>query len=744
MISAGVVVNQWAATFAQPAAFGNMPPALQSTVIALNSSTSVGGGSGTPSAGNWLFCIAGWQAGLAASTVGDADDIHSFWRPGDVTTSEWAVSSPSGKTRTSIWYTPNLARAPGDVYVAPSGAQAGRACLVVEVTGIGPWDTVTGITTAYANSTRSLNLTLAAPSSASFQIAAVTGDNSLAAPATVFNPGGWTSLSTVIAANGTDHTSDAVLTAAYRGSNSSLVNVAASAGTAEDLSGVVIGVQLGAPSPIAGTGIAPGWPGRMIVEMALGGGFETPQDQLTWTVLNDSGVAPGPGVTKRFWGWADQGGIPYALAGLQSGTGTVTMDDADGHLTPSNSASPYYPHIVTGTPVRLRVALGTLTGPLGSTTVNRWHVVQRNLLDAEEKRDSNMRTFVDMSLTDIWSVVSGSCPSPYRGEVRQDNPYAWWAMDDQPLSGGVQPASLRNSASGNTNPLTIYGASGGVTLGDAYSTAGTDATTRNATVIPPPSVATSAVGQQQGWMYGDPQASPASYATTGPVTASPGSAAWQQSGLGGNTGTNGWFLAANDAGFPPLSGGASVEVWFNAAFFATATAWQDTPTVGEPWNPLCGQPYANITLATLATASAPVAILQLDRAAGHLNLITYNGGTGTSHAIYTGSDLRSASWHQVVLTATTTAWAVWVNGGLTAAGFRDRHGHDLRVDMAGPQRRPRQQRRLQPFLHRPLGERRLQPLRGVPADPSGRPGSRALQRRDHRVPVRCPLPRPSP
>ena len=115
------VVNQWAGTFAQPAVFGNMPPALESSVIALTPAASVGGGSGTPSAGNWLFCIAGWnQDGLPSATVGDGDDVHSFWRPGDVTASGWAVSPAGGNTRTSIWYTPNLVRAAGDVYCAPS------------------------------------------------------------------------------------------------------------------------------------------------------------------------------------------------------------------------------------------------------------------------------------------------------------------------------------------------------------------------------------------------------------------------------------------------------------------------------------------------------------------------------------------------------------------------------------------------------------------------------------------------
>ena len=528
----------------------------------------------------------------------------------------------------------------------------GLGALVLEVSGLGPWDVLTVTGAAYAAAATSLNLATGAPSAASFMLAAVAGDNDSASQA--FAPAGWTTLHTVTATNGTNHVSDVVLTSAYLASNSSSVSVNATA-SAEDLSGVLIGIELAAPSPITGTGIAAGWPGRMIVEMALGAGFETPADQLTWTTLNDSGVAPGPGVTKRFWGWADQGGIPYALAGLQSGTGTVTLDDAAGDLTPSNSASPWYPDIVTGTPVRLRVALGTLTGPLGSTVVNRWYVIQRNMLDAEEKRDSNMRNFVDMSLTDIWSVVSGSCPSPYRGEVRQDNPYAWWTGDDQPLSGGVLPTTLRNSAAGNTNVLNITLSPGGGILQFYYDEDGNSTSGFQA-----PSVPVYAVGASQGWMYGDPQSSPASYATSNPVTASPGSAAWQASGQGGNTGSYGYFLSCNDASFPVLANGVTVEGWFSYPFFGSGSGLKITSVY-----PVCQQPQCALTIVELATGSHPVAVLQLDTS-GHLNLITYNGSTGTSHSIYTASDLRSNSWHHYAVELTTTTWTVYVDGGATA------------------------------------------------------------------------------
>ena len=521
-----------------------------------------------------------------------------------------------------------------DVYVAPNGALDGLSVLVLEISGLGPWDVITVSASNYAAAATTLNLATAAPSAASFMLAAVVGDNSSAGQA--FAPAGWTTLHTVTATNGTNHVSDVVLTSAYLASNSSSVSVNGTASTAEDLSGVLIGIELAAPSPIPSvSGVAPGWPGRMILEMALGAGFETPQDELVWTTLNDSATAPGPGVTKRFWGWADQGGIPYALAQLQSSTGAVTLDDADGALTPSNSASPYYPDVTTGTPVRLRTALGTLTGPLGSTVVNRWYVIQRNMLDAQEKRDSNMRNFVDMSLTDIWSVIGGSCPSPYRGEVRQDSPYAWWPCDDQPLAGGVLPTSLRNAAAGNTNALNIVKSPNGVILQDWWTKAGFDV----AGYTIAPSASTYAVGQQAGWMHGDPQSSPASYATANPVTASPGSAAWQAIGQSGTTGSYGWFLSVNDASFPPLSGGVTVEGWLEYPFYAGST---DAELGSSPFtiSPVLQEPGTSLTLLELATGSHPVAVLQLDTS-GHLNLITYNGATGTSHSIYATSDLRS-------------------------------------------------------------------------------------------------------
>jgi hypothetical protein len=812
------IANEWAINTAQPSSFSNMPPALQSSVIALTPANSVGGGSGTPSSGNWLFCIAGWnQNGLTAATVGMGDDVHSFWRPGDVTQSLWAVSPSGGKTRTSAWYTPNLVRVAGDVYVAPDGIMAGIACLVIEVSGLGPWDTVTGIYGNYAAAATSLNLALSAPSAQAFLLGAACGDSDAVSQA--FAPSGWTALSTVTATNGTDHTCDAVLTSAWITTTGS-VSVSATTSAASDLSGVVIGVLTSAPSPVPG-GAPTAWAGRTICEFAPGSGLETPPDQMTWVTLSDSASS----TNRRLWAWADKGGIPYALGQLQSGSGAVQLDNADGYLSPSNVGSPWYSNalnsnmsfqsgvppwtatgsaalaqssahvyasssdaspnyslqvtpngttatpgaaseqeaatagsacsasawfysaagyatgaqvaiswynsshtlistvtatavaipaatwtqvtllnqtapantayaavtvqfagtpsataywvaeaalvsgasavttglLTAGVPVRLRLALGTIKG----VTYNRWYVISRYASSWTEKRtDKSLRSYVETGLTDAWSAASAVCATPYRGEIQQDNPGWWWPCDDQPLSGGVQPSSLRNAAASSVTALSICASGSGVSGADAYSTGGTDltATGTNSVTPPLPSVAVAAAGQQQGWMYGDPQSSPASYATSNPVTSSPGSAAWQQTGLQGNTGAQTWYLAANDT-YPALNGpGVTIKGWFNAGFAGSATGY----TVSTSKYQVAAQPVTTITLCTLTTNSAPVCKLQLDTS-GHLVLVTYNGTTGTNNTVYSSSDLRNASWMAVDIELTSTTWAVYVNGGLTAS-----------------------------------------------------------------------------
>lgn len=803
---APAVVNAWANSYGQGTTFGSITSALQSCVVPLTPAFSIGAGTGTASQGNWLFTIASWtqDPAIAQAHIGTGDDIHSWWR-------EYPASDIAGNTRTAVYYTPNIARTVTNVYVAPDAEIAAINVIVVEVSGLGPWDTVAGKTSSYAAAATSLAMSLGAPAQASFFIAGIGGDNIASGQA--FTPAGWTTLPAQTQTDGSDHLADNILSAAYLTSSSSSQSVSASS-SSQDMSGFMLGVYTAAASPIPANQ-NPDWP-YTIVEAGFGYGFNTPDSEITWT-----------DITSRVWSLNETTGVQFQLGQIQASSMQLEFDNWDGNLSPDNPGSPYYSNalnsnmsfqsgtspwtgndgatiaqsaaftfasainakatcslqvtpdgstafpgavsekaavsastaytvsawfyspggwtsgaevafgwytsgnvfisfstssatvltagtwtqvtltatspsnaakaglivqlagtppaapfyvaeaafvagssavstglITSGVPIRIRFALGTI----GGITSNRWYILQRYAQEWGEQITEDYRRYCPVTATDIWASLSATPPTFYRSEVYEDNPYAWWPLDDQPGASGVLPRQMLNAAVGNTSTLNVQLSPLGTGPTTSYGTDGASLTFA-ATVGKQPGIAIYTAGAAQGWMYGDPQGSPASLSTGNSVTPSPGSAAWQMAGATGNTGSNGWFLTCNDTGFPPLSGGITVEAWFNYQYFGSTQA---VSSVGI--HVVAQQPYCALTILELATSSAPVAVLQMSLS-GTLNLITYNGGTGTSHAIYTGSDLRDGAWHMVTLTLTQTTWAAWVDGGAsgqssgTAAGM---------------------------------------------------------------------------
>ena len=279
------VVNQWANCYGQGTTFTSITSALQSCVVPLTAGYSVGGGSGTPTEGNWLFCIASWtqDPAIAEVRVGTGDDIHSYWR-------QYPASTASGNVRTAIAYTANTASAAGRVYVAPDGQVAAINVLVVEVSGLGDWDTVVAPVSNYAAAATSLSLTSGAPGAAAFWIAGVGGDST--APTQTFAPAGYTTLHSLSQTNGSDHLADNHLTSAYRASSASSQSISAStSGGSEDLSGFLIGVWVNGTDPIP-AGQNPDWP-LTYFEAGFGAGFNTPASEITWTDLSGQAVELG-------------------------------------------------------------------------------------------------------------------------------------------------------------------------------------------------------------------------------------------------------------------------------------------------------------------------------------------------------------------------------------------------------------------------------------------------------------------
>ena len=237
--------------------------------------------------------------------------------------------------------------------------------------------------------------------------------------------------------------------------------------------------------------------------------------------------------------------------------------------------------------------------------------------------------------------MSSTPPTFYRAEIYEDNPYAWWPMDDQPGEGGVLPTTLLNAAAGqHERPGHRVRPRRASPSQDAYGVqrgrrhpAIIGSVLRQRPVTPPPQhrhlrgrrelrvdVRRPAVGHRRR-----------SAAAGNPVEAVPRVGVLAAGRAARHRRVERLVPVCNDATFPGLSGGITVKGWFNAGFFGSRPPGTRTSPARQhdATRPSCGQPYSPITVCALATDSAPVAVLQLDTA-GHLNLITYNGATGTS------------------------------------------------------------------------------------------------------------------
>lgn len=596
------VVNQWVNKVTQSVTWGQSLPGIASANVPLTPASSTGLGSGTPTEGNWLFCVAGWNAGAGPATINVGDDTHLWWRPAQ-------PSNAAGASRCTIWYQPNIAM-PTMVYVAPSAFVDGMSVTVFEVGGLGAWDQVTMLVSNYAAGATALPLSASAPGAPAFMVAAVCGDNDAAG--TAMTPAGWSPLTTVTASNGVDHTGDAALAVATITTNLAQV-VNGTASTAENLSGMLISVLENAPSPVpTGPGANPDWT-YLTVEAAFGSGYMTPADEMSWTNLQT--FANG----MRLLSWDESRGIQYELDALESTEGQSLLQNPDGWLSPFNPASPWYPNVVPGTPLRLR---GVAPGE------NRWRVIQVNIERFPQTWDEMLRGQSNTVTTDLWSVINKELATCYRAEVQgEPSLYAQWPCDDSSVN---NPTVLVNAAPGNALPLQILTAPAGLA---------SSVTVGGGTGFVFEFSAVQQFAQDGGWMYGDASA-----------------AAWSQTGTG--TAATGRYLQCQDPAFPPLATGITIEAWRNYTWAKTAPPNQNLQFGPD------GQPAAELYIWDVTTGGpggTSLAHLSLD-SSGHLRLTV--GGSATT--IYSSSDLRNATWFGVTVALTQTHWECWLNGGVVA------------------------------------------------------------------------------
>jgi len=275
------------------------------------------------------------ETGCTASV---ADDAHNWWYPVGSTA---CTSSAAGITRTMIWAAP-AARACDWVVATPTAGYQAMTLVVYDVSGLSPYATVLSNTTGYANTTESISGSLGAPGQEAFVITA-TGSDNLAHAISLGSGEGWGTVFQLTEDNGVNHDADINSSSAWQVTSSSTTANWSSTGNV-DFSLAMAAISVAGTAPAQPN---PNWP-YVITELALGAGPGVPQDQLTWTPLTQ----PASTRTRVLSANLSQG-KQYMLDQLQSGQGTVVLDDPDQLLIPPGSGA--FTGIDSGVPVRMRM-----------------------------------------------------------------------------------------------------------------------------------------------------------------------------------------------------------------------------------------------------------------------------------------------------------------------------------------------------------------------------------------------------
>ena len=576
-------------------------------------------------AGNWLFAVAAWrQAPGYPPVTFSVGDGTNRWEPMGA---PGGTSTAAGSVRVAVWRAP-AARAVSVVSAAPTGFVLSACVAIIEPAGLLPWITEAGTLTVFTGSVTSLPAltppvsavpvfwltacvrSLSSPtgiypsSGAVVPFSGVPGEaspgqaapGSPAVPTTSSSTGNWTPGPAAATGNGVDHTGDLVLLTAWQQSQGS-VSASWAQTAASDMAAIVTGVLVSAPAPVQPN---PAWAAGTF-EVAPGAGPGTPADQITWVPVD--GTA---GVPARMQDLTFSQGQQYTVGALQSGQGSVTLDNRDLALTPPGSSA--FAGMDSGIPWRYRAVWAG--GGNYPVNVSPHYVLQGFTVNLPSTWNQNRRGVITTGLTDAWAYCQPQVKSALREEMLADNPTHLWPCSD---SAGVAYAS--NLATGSAAAL--------VQVNSKYGPAGAAAAFGASAALSPAQAAISP-------------------ATSGSLPGGGGSV-WAQTGLPAAPTSGGYCLYCQDSGFPALNGpnGMSVECWSaltDPVLQQNATLWAIKGSKGVIMR-LWADPTGTLWL-TLGSLSGALATTSL----------------GTTS--YIGAGL-----FQTVVTWTAgTGWTAYVNG----------------------------------------------------------------------------------
>lgn len=354
----------------------------------------------SPNAGEWLVVGVSWNTGQDAAMAYVTDDAHNVYRPIGI------AASGSGGVACQLFAAPNI-RATTSVYVSTTAYVRSLQVIVLSIRGMQAGYTIlasdssvgsasSGWTTPNSGSTPGGSLLIALGASQA-------GSLSLGSP--------WTRWGFQASGSpGSPYRHSSVLAHCLQPSTSTAS--AAFSMTGADGSRPFAGI-IAAISPTAAPVISssnPAWPS---VNVSLGINFAPvgATAPIIWQSLE----------SWRFLALQGQRGREFELDEIAAADLTLTLDNNDGHLTPSNTGSPLYPNVTLITPVQITADwqgqhYSIFTGVIASITES-WEFE---------------RSVVKIDLTDDFSKLPQVLlSSAMTAEQLYDDPLHLWPLNDQ-------------------------------------------------------------------------------------------------------------------------------------------------------------------------------------------------------------------------------------------------------------------------------------------------------------------------
>jgi hypothetical protein len=186
----------------------------------------------------------------------------------------------------------------------------------------------------------------------------------------------------------------------------------------------------------------------VVVEIAFDSGYTTPDASRTWTDVSEwVELAHGAGITF---------GRQNELSTADANRLTLALDNSDGRFTAGRTASPYYPNVKIGRPIRV-----TATPPGGSAStrfvgfVDQWPVEW-------DGTDAYARATITAGSRLSRLGVGQKLRSVVEAAILSDSPELYWTLGDP--SGSTTAAEISGNGG---DPLTVAGSGTGVVFGNA-------------------------------------------------------------------------------------------------------------------------------------------------------------------------------------------------------------------------------------------------------------------------------------